>query len=194
MITPPQFITVISGLPRSGTSLVMQMLAAGGMPVLVDGVRAVDLDNPAGYFEFEPVMRTRTDSSWVRLAAGKAVKVVYLLLPHLPADNSYRVIFVRRDLSEVIASQQLMLERRGERGAPLDAGEMASVFQRQLEKTQAWLAGQPSFSILFLDYRDLIAHPLPQAEKIRDFLGLDLQVDAMSKAVKPELYRQRSSQ
>ncbi len=192
MTISPQFITVVSGLPRSGTSLVMQMLAAGGMSVLADDLRPSDLDNPAGYFEFDPVKRTRTDATWVRSAVGKAVKVIYLLLPDLPRDYPYRVIFMRRNLDEVIASQRSMLERRGESGAGLNATEMARVFERQLEKTEEWLDEQPSFSVLFLNYRDVVDDPMSHAEKIRDFLNFDLMLEAMCAEVKPHLYRQRS--
>ena len=190
-MTPPPFITVVSGLPRSGTSLVMQMLAAGGMPVLGDGVRASDDDNPAGYFEFEPVKRTRSDASWVPSAAGKAVKVIYLLLMDLPLAFSYRVILMRRDLDEVVSSQQTMLQRHGELGAGLDAPAMARVFQRQLENVEAWLAAQAAFSVMFLNYRDVVSEPRIQAESIREFLGVDLDTIAMSAAVNPKLYRHR---
>jgi hypothetical protein len=186
------FITVVSGLPRSGTSLVMQMLAAGGMAVLADGVRASDDDNPAGYFEFEPVKRTRSDCSWVPSAAGKAVKVIYLLLMDLPLTFSYRVIFMRRGLDEVVSSQQSMLQRRGEPGAGLDAAAMSRVFQQQLEKVEAWLSEQPSFSVMFLNYRDVVSEPQIQAESIREFLGVDLDTSAMSAAVNPKLYRHRA--
>lgn len=187
----PSFITVVSGLPRSGTSLVMQMLAAGGMSTLTDDIRTPDHDNPAGYFEFEPVKRTRGDASWVPAAVGKAVKVIYLLLADLPPDFSYRIIFVRRNLDEVIRSQQAMLQRRGEPGAGLDAAEMASVFSRQLEKTEAWLSRQSSISVMFLDYSSVVSDPLPHAIRIRDFLGIDLDTNAMSATVNPKLYRQR---
>jgi hypothetical protein len=190
-MTPQPFITVVSGLPRSGTSLVMQMLAAGGMPVLADGVRASDDDNPAGYFEFEPVKRTRSDDSWVSAAVGKAVKVIYLLLADLPPAFSYRVIFMRRDLNEVVRSQQTMLQRRGEQGAGLDTADMMRLFERQLEKTEAWLARQPTFCVMFLDYRDVVTDPLAHAKRLQEFLGVDLDIWAMSSAVNPKLYRQR---
>jgi hypothetical protein len=192
-MSSPSFITVVSGLPRSGTSLVMQMLSAGGMSVLADDIRAADDDNPAGYFEFEPVKRTRSDASWVPAAAGKAVKVIYLLLPDLPLEFSYRVIFVRRNLDEVVRSQQAMLQRRGEAGAGLDAAEMARVFARQLEKTEAWLSRQSSISVMFLDYSSVVSDPQPHAERIRDFLGVDLDTSAMSAAVNPKLYRHRQA-
>jgi len=192
MIRPP-FISVVSGLPRSGTSLIMQMLAAGGMPLLTDRIRQPDEDNPAGYYEFEPVKRTRNDGSWVPLATGKAVKVIYLLLMDLPLEYSYRVIFMRRNLDEVIRSQQTMLQRRGERGAALPPAEMKRIFQNQLEKIEAWLGKQPSFSVMFLDYGDVMNGPLAYAKKIRTFLEQELDVNAMAAVVRPELYRQRSN-
>lgn len=187
----PSFITVVSGLPRSGTSLVMQMLAAGGMQVLTDGVRQSDEDNPAGYYEFEPIKRTRQDASWVPLATGKAVKVIYLLLMDLPIDYSYRVIFMRRNLEEVIRSQQTMLERRGEHGAAISPSELKRVFHQQVEKVEAWLRNQTSFSTIFLDYGDVVNEPVAYAKKIREFLGQDLDVNAMAAVVRPELYRHR---
>lgn len=187
----PSFITVVSGLPRSGTSLVMQMLAAGGMQVLTDGVRQSDEDNPAGYYEFEPIKRTRQDASWVPLATGKAVKVIYLLLMDLPIDYSYRVIFMRRNLEEVIRSQQTMLERRGEHGAAISPSELKRVFHQQVEKVEAWLRNQTSFSTIFLDYGDVVNEPVAYAKKIREFLSQDLDVNAMAAVVRPELYRHR---
>jgi hypothetical protein len=142
----------------------MQMLAAGDMPVLADDVLASDDDNPAGYFEYEPVKRTPSDASWVVAAAGKAVKVIYVLLADLPPSFSYRVLFMRRDLDEVIRSQQTMLQRRGETGAGRDAAEMKRIFARQLEKTEAWLARQPLLSVMFLDYRGVVTEPLAKCK------------------------------
>jgi Sulfotransferase family len=185
------FVTVVSGLPRSGTSMMMQMLAAGGLPVLTDQVRASDQDNLKGYLEFEPVKAVKRDASWVAEAIGKAVKVVYMLLPDLPAPYQYRVIFMRRDLVEVVGSQQAMLARRGELGARASNTEMAAVFARQLEKTDRWLASQSNFRLLNVGYRDVIDDPQNHSRRISDFLGLPLDVDAMAAAVEPSLYRQR---
>ena len=97
-------ITIVSGLPRSGTSLMMQMLEAGGMPVLTDGIRDADEDNPRGYYELEAVKRTKDDPAWLHGAPGKVVKMIYLLLYDLPTTYNYRIIFMRRPLSEVVAS------------------------------------------------------------------------------------------
>ena len=127
------FLTIVSGLPRSGTSLMMKMLEAGGLPVLVDNVREADVDNPRGYYEFEPVKALKSDASWVAPALGKAVKMVYLLLMDLPSDQDYRVVFMRRNLDEVLASQKAMLDRMG-KPAPLDDARMAQLFRDQLAK------------------------------------------------------------
>jgi Sulfotransferase family len=187
------FVTVVSGLPRSGTSMIMQMLAAGGLAVLTDHVRASDEDNLNGYLEFEPVKSTKRDASWLVEAVGKSVKVVYLLLKDLPATCQYRVIFLRRDLSEVVQSQQTMLARRGEPGAQASSQEMVDIFSRQLEKTNQWLAEQPNFRLLDVNYRDVIADPQNQARRICEFLEIPLDVAAMAAAVDPSLYRQRTS-
>lgn len=186
------FVTIVSGLPRSGTSMMMQMLAAGGLPVLTDQVRASDEDNLRGYLEFEPVKAVKRDASWVADAVGKAVKVVYLLLKDLPAAHEYRVLFMRRDLAEIVGSQQAMLARRGEPGAPVPNREMAAVFARQLKKTDQWLAAQSNFRLLDVGYRDVITDPQNQSRRVSEFLELPLDVVAMTAAVDPSLYRQRT--
>ena len=142
---PGNFVTIVSGLPRSGTSLLMQMLAAGGMQVITDGQRAADQHNPRGYFELEAVKHTRTDHSWLTRAEGKAVKVVHLLLPHLPSDREYRVIFMQRDLSEIIASQRAMLQQQGRPAAKLPDSKLAEIFGNQLSQVRQWLSQIPQF-------------------------------------------------
>ena len=116
-----QEIIVVSGLPRSGTSLMMQMLAAGGVEVVTDHVRTADTDNPRGYYEFELVKKIKQDASWLPEARGKAVKMVSQLLYDLPAGEKYRIIFLERDLDEVLVSQEKMLERLGRTAAPREA-------------------------------------------------------------------------
>jgi hypothetical protein len=185
------FVTVVSGLPRSGTSMMMQMLAAGGMPVLTDQIRASDEDNLRGYLEFEPVKASQRDASWVADATGKAVKVVYMLLRHLPAEHEYRVIFMRRDLGEVVGSQQAMLVRRGEQGAAVPHHQMAAIFARQLEQTDRWLESQPHILVLDVHHQDVIHEPEREARRVCEFLDLPLDVAAMALAVEPSLYRQR---
>ena len=183
------FVTIVSGLPRSGTSLMMQMLAAGGMPVLTDGVRAADEDNPRGYLEFEAVKRTRQDSSWLNSARGKAVKMVYLLLRDLPPTEDYRVILMHRDLTEVLASQRAMLLRLGNPGADLSDAQMASLFRAQLQSTTAWLQADPRFRLLETHYQDCLRNPARAAAQVNEFLGGHLDETAMAAAVDPALYR-----
>jgi hypothetical protein len=184
-------ITVVSGLPRSGTSLMMQMLAAGGMPVLADGLRAADEDNPRGYFELDAVKRTRTDAEWVPLAVGKAVKVVHLLLRDLPQEFRYRVILMRRDLGEVLASQRAMLARLGRPGAQLSDDRLAAIYTAQLEDVRGWLRTQPEFRVLEVEYTACLEHADETVGRLCEFLELPLDCRAMAGAVDRSLYRQR---
>ena len=184
-------MVVVAGLPRSGTSLVLRMLEAGGLPVLTDRLRQPDADNPRGYYEFEPVKRTAKDSSWVTLARGKAVKVVYRLLYELPASDSYRVLFLRRRMSEVYASQETMLTRGGKPREPMTEDRFVQVFTEELRRVQDWLGRQPNFAVLEVDYNRLIAEPRPAAEAIDRFLDGGLDLAAMERVVEPGLYRHR---
>ena len=187
----PSLVTVVAGLPRSGTSMMMQMLSAGGLPVLGDNVRQADEDNTRGYYEFEPVKKTKQDASWVADASGKVVKMVYALLVDLPADYEYRVVFMNRDLDEVLASQAKMLQRRGEPGASISTDRLRTVFAAQLAKVQTWLTDQPQFEVLPVDYRDVINDPESQAGRIGEFLGGGLDLALMAAAVDRSLYRQK---
>jgi len=192
MNTPsPSFVTVVAGLPRSGTSMMMQMLAAGGMPVLGDNIRQADEDNLRGYYEFEPVKRTKDDASWLADARGHVVKMVYALLVDLPADYEYRVVFMHRNLDEVLASQAKMLERRSEKGASISTDRLRSVFSEQLEKVRTWLEDQPHFDVMQIDYGDAINDPECQVRRISDFLGGGLNLALMAAAVDRSLYRQK---
>ena len=186
------FITIVSGLPRSGTSLMMQMLAAGGIPPLTDHLRAADESNPRGYFEFDAVKRLRSDHSWLDLARGHAVKIIHLLLRELPTDRGlqYRVIFMRRPLGEVLASQRAMLERQGKPAA--DDALLAKVFGSQLEQVEQWLATAPGFSVLQVEHHALFESAQSTAERVSEFLGGQLDVAAMLGVIEPALYRQRA--
>lgn len=185
-------VTIVSGLPRSGTSLMMQMLQAGGMQLLTDGQRPPDEHNPRGYFEHEGVKHSRNDLTWLEQSGGKVVKVIHLLLLHLPPDRNYRVIFMVRDVEEVIVSQRVMLKQQG-RAAALSDVTLAGIFAKQLATVRLWLAERPNFSVLYLNHGDVISHPLATAEQINLFLGGNLLVHHMAAAVNPELYRQRKS-
>ncbi len=187
-------VIVVSGVPRSGTSMVMKMLEAGGVEIFADGVRQADEDNPRGYFELERVksLQKQTDKSWLREARGKAIKVISQLLDQLPGDNRYQVLFIDRNLHEVIASQNKMLEHRGEKVDPASDEHLRLLFEQHLKKTRSWLASQKNFTVLELEYSAIVADPGSHAERIRQFLHLDLDVSRMTGAVEQALYRNRS--
>lgn len=188
----PDTITIVSGLPRSGTSMMMKMLEAGGIAPLTDKIRTADSDNPKGYYEFERVKQMdKGDTAWLADAQGKSVKVISALLKHLPADYQYRVIFMRRDMPEILASQQKMLERRGEGEATIDDQKMTELFEKHLSSVDQWLNAQANISILDLHYSDIVADPLPFMEEINVFLGGKLDTEKMLEVVDPTLYRNR---
>ena len=187
-------IIVVSGLPRSGTSMMMAMLEAGGVEILTDLVREADEDNPRGYFEFEPVKQLAKDRSkaWLEDAPGKAVKIISELLKELPSGVSFRLIFMNRKLEELIASQNKMLVRRGEPPAAGDDEKMLLLFERHLEKVKQWIDRQSHFEVLLVDYKKVLEDPDGQAEQIRAFLQRDLDVTKMAHVVDRQLYRNRS--
>lgn len=185
------YVTIVSGLPRSGTSMMMRMLEVGGMPVLVDNIRVADDDNPRGYYEFEPVKQTKRDASWVQQAPGKAVKLVYRLLYDLPADYQYRVLFMRRNLNEVLASQRKMLARDG-RGDDVDDGEMAALFRAELAKFDAWVKKQPNFTLIDVQYNELLSEPEPVINRVAEFLDGSVDRESMAQVVDKSLYRNRT--
>jgi len=185
------FVTVVSGLPRSGTSMMMRMLAAGGMPILADDARPADDDNPLGYFEYGPVKRTARDTGWVSEAQGKAVKVIYALVRELPSEHAYRIIVMHRDAREVVASQMAMLQRSSQRGADLSEKRLAAVFTRELARAEEWLREQPHFTGTTIEFRACIERPVDTAVKVNDFLDGGLDTGAMARAVDESLYRQR---
>jgi len=186
------YVTIVSGLPRSGTSMMMKMLETGGLPVIIDNIRKADDDNPNGYYEFEAVKQTREDAGWLTTAAGKVVKMVYRLLYDLPSSHSYRVVFMRRDLNEVLASQQVMLERNG-KDLGISDEQMAAMFRSQLRQFEQWIKTQPNFQILEVSYNELLADPLPQIDRINTFLDGTLDAAAMAEVVNPSLYRNRKA-
>jgi hypothetical protein len=189
------FVTVVSGLPRSGTSLMMRMLEAGGLPPLTDGLRAADEDNPRGYYEFERVKQlSKGDRAWMDEARGRAVKVISALLEHLPAGHEYRVLFMRRRMEEVLASQRRMLIRRGERADAASDAAMAALFDKHVQRITAWLGSRADIRSLDVDYAALLADPAAGAERVAAFLGGGLDTARMAAAVDPSLYRQRAAE
>lgn len=185
-------ITIVSGLPRSGTSLMMRMLEAGGILPLTDHERVADEDNPGGYYEFERVKQLeKGDTAWLEKMSGKAVKVISMLLRSLPADYHYKVVFMERELAEVLASQRKMLEHRDEEVDDLLDAKMFEIFTKHLAETKAWLAQQSNFDVLYINYGDLLIDPTPQVAQLATFFDDALDTTAMAQVIDPALYRNR---
>jgi hypothetical protein len=186
-------ITVVSGLPRSGTSLMMKMLEAGGMELLIDNIRQPDQDNPKGYYEFEHVKQlNKGDFEWLADAQGKVVKIIATLLPYLPDTYEYRILFLRRKMSEILASQRKMLIRRGADSDKISDEQMSQVFEKHLQNVEEWISKQANITYLDVDYNKLIETPFPFIDQVNKFISLELNLAQMVKIIDPNLYRQRS--
>jgi hypothetical protein len=187
-------VIIISGLPRSGTSMLMQMVAAGGVPVLTDGVRQADEDNPRGYFEFQPVKNLHRDAEWLNTAKGQAVKVVAPLLPQLPAGFQYRIIFINRNLYQILSSQAQMLRRHQQtvEDTPERRARLKEEYSKLLVRVTTLLTGRSDVQVLFLDREDVLLHPSSAARRINRFLGGRLNEQSMAEAVVPSLDRQKA--
>ena len=185
-------ITIVSGLPRSGTSLMMQMLAAGGMPILSDGERPADVDNPRGYLEWERIKQLPKDPACIAEAEGKAVKVISLLLLSLPEGHEYRVIFMQRPLPEVLASQDVMLRNRGTAKAGVDSSIIAAAFEKNLRAVNAWLDSKAYVKTLRVPYHEVLRDAETIARKLSEFLNTELNLEAMTRQVDATLYRNRT--
>jgi hypothetical protein len=190
-MAPRHYSTIVSGLPRSGTSMMMRMLDAGGIPALTDHLRAADPSNPNGYYEYEPIKRTKEDPSWLPAAIGMAVKMVHVLLLDLPLTYAYRVVFMQRDIAEVIESQNRMLERLGKNSSDLPANRLGSIYQSQTDDVLRYLRRHTDrFSLLEVNYNAMIQDPLPQIERLSQYLD-GLNTAAMAAVVDRNLYRTR---
>ena len=185
-------IVVVSGLPRSGTSMMMKMLEAGGIPPLTDKIRTADDDNPKGYYEFERVKKLKEgDTAWLDEAHGKAVKVITALLTYLPDTYNYNVVFMERALPEVLASQRKMLINRGEDPDKVSEEELTELFQKHLSQVMSWIESQSNVRYLGVSYNNLLQDPEPYVGQINQFLGNTLEVKDMAGVVDTKLYRQR---
>jgi len=185
-------IIVVSGLPRSGTSMMMKMLAEGGLGIVTDALRAADDDNPNGYYEFEPVKQmTEGGTAWLDNAHGKVVKVISALLEHLPPQNQYRVVFMERALPEVLASQKKMLAHRNEQPKISDA-EMEAQFRDHLRAVKYWLARQPNLGVLYVDYNRMMASPADDCQRVAGFIDVPVDVEKMLSVPNQALYRNRA--
>ncbi|MAG32233.1 MAG: sulfotransferase family protein [Deltaproteobacteria bacterium] len=204
-LDPRNALTIVSGLPRSGTSMMMQMLAAAGLPIASDGRRAADEDNPRGYYELEAVRRLREDASFVAGRVGQTVKVIAPLLPFLPADYDYRVVFMERDLQEILDSQRAMLSRTGQGDHVMDDEALGPAFSRQLSKVKCWIDQRDNLRTCFVSHRQALAHPTEISAVVVSFLeetgaladelnGAETRCvlrQRMAAVVEPGLHRQR---
>jgi hypothetical protein len=171
--------------------MMMKMLEAGGLEPLTDNIRGADEDNPKGYFEFERVKQIENDKAWLEDARGRVVKLISALLKHLPPSYHYKVIFMRRAMPEILASQRQMLIRRGEPADSVPDDKMAAMFDKHVAQVETWLASQPNIEMIYVSYNEAIDDPRSHALRINDFLGGLLNVDAMTAVADPSLYRQK---
>lgn len=184
-------ITIVSGLPRSGTSMMMKILEAGGLEILTDNKRTADDDNPKGYFEYEKVKDLEKDQSWLNDAVGKVIKIISFLLKDMSPVHHYKIIFMQRTMNEILASQKQMLIRRGQPTDTISDEKMAKTFFAHLNKIKDWLAQQSNMDVLFINYNDVLANPKEHIVDITKFLGNGLNQKSMAKVVDKNLYRQR---
>jgi len=186
-------ITVVSGLPRSGTSMMMSALKKGGMPVLVDNIRKADQNNPKGYLEFERVKKLpKGDYDWLAIAQGKAVKIISALLTYLPECYQYKVIFLERDMDEILSSQQRMLERTNKIDEDNKSDEMLrQSYQEHIKKISTWLKDQDWLQTLYVSYNEILRQPDIEFQKIAVFLDQLVDPQLMAQVVDPELYREK---
>ncbi|MEC8630949.1 MAG: sulfotransferase family protein [Pseudomonadota bacterium] len=192
MGTSKNFVTIVSGLPRSGTSMMMRMLEAGGISPVVDGERKANADNPMGYYEFEPVKALKEDSSWVADSTGQAVKVIYKLVYDLPNNVPYRIVFMQRDIEEVLSSQEKMMRRDGLDPDTIGRDLLYNLFQTDVMDFRRWAEVQGNIQIMYADYRRMVDEPEEMSRHIAEFLGQDLDIPAMASVVDPDLYRNRA--
>lgn len=185
-------IVVVSGLPRSGTSMMMKMLAEGGLPVVTDQLRGADEDNPNGYFELESVKQMSAgEVAWLPEAGGKVVKVISALLEYLPTVHTYKIIFMERELPEILASQRKMLERRNEL-LPVDDVEIEQQFRKHLSVVKPWLVRQPNMDVMYVSYNALMSDPEPICRRVVEFIHAPLDLSRMLAVPTARLYRNRA--
>ncbi len=184
-------ITVVSGLPRSGTSMLMKMLESGGIEPLTDKIRTADSDNPKGYYEFERVKKLPEDTVWLEDARGKVVKVLAELIKELPNDYSYRVIFIQRNIGEMIESQKKMLIRRGEDTDKISDDELKILLEKYLRIIKHYVDNQSNMKVLYVNFNEIMQDPVESVKEINRFCGGTLDEEKMISIVDKDLYRNR---
>lgn len=172
--------------------MMMKMLETGGLRILTDNIRIADDDNLQGYYEFERVKQLRDgDIDWLKDAGGSVIKVISALLEHLPSGYYYKIVFMEREMMEILSSQRKMLERRGKPGNPAEDGKFVELYRKHLDKIKNWLAHQTNMDVLYIPYNEMVKHPAEYAEKVAEFLGISLDVKAMGEVPQDQFYRQR---
>lgn len=184
-------ITIVSGLPRSGTSMMMKILEVGGMETITDGIRKANEDNPHGYYEYEMVKRIKVDTTWVRKTRGKVFKMISQLLFELPSNEKYKIIFMQRRMNEILASQRKMLVHMGNSDDSVSDEKMGKFLNKHLSKIMKWMADRKYISVLYIDYNDLIINPNEQIKKLSLFLNDKVNVERAVKVIDKSLYRNR---
>lgn len=192
--TATEFVTVVSGLPRSGTSMMMRMLETGGLPVMTDHLRVPDESNPKGYYELERVKQLKEgNGGWISEGKGKVVKIISSLLQHLPPEQQYRIVFMKRNMDEILASQREMLLRRGEPTDRIPDRDLADLYQNHLTRVTEWLAQQPNIKVIYPHYNQILENPREPIAQLCQFLQpFTLDPEKMLSVVESSLYRQRA--
>jgi hypothetical protein len=190
----PGFVTVVSGLPRSGTSMMMRMLEAGGLQPMTDQLRVPDESNPKGYYELEKVKQMKEgDTGWMSEGRGKVIKIISALLEYLPPEHQYRIVFMQRNMGEILASQREMLLRRGEPTDRIGDDDLSVLYQSHLTRVSEWLAGQPNMKVIYLHYNQIMESPQAPIAQLCQFLQpCSLDPNRMLTVVESSLYRQRA--
>lgn len=173
--------------------MMMQMLKAGGVEIETDNIRKSDINNPMGYYELEKVKKMREDSSWLETSQGKTIKIISSLLVHLPNSLAYQVVFMRRALSEVIASQKAMISKLGNEDPNIDEALLIQKYELHIKNIKKWLDLQKNMDVLYVNYKDVVTDPVEHSKQIDHFIHIDLNIDAMANAVTKKLYRQQQS-
>ncbi len=184
-------ITIVSGLPRSGTSMMMKILEAGGVEIVTDNIRQANEDNPHGYYEYEKVKEVKEDASWLKETRGKAFKMISQLLYDLPSNESYKVIFMKRNMGQILASQKKMLERRGNDKNEISDERMGEFFHKHLSKIMEWMDERKYMDVLYINYNDILENPGGQIKILNRFLNNRLNAENAVNAIDKSLYRNR---
>ncbi len=184
-------ITIVSGLPRSGTSMMMKILEVGGMEIVTDNIRKADEDNLHGYYEYEKVKKMQEDTSWLKETRGKAFKMISQLLYELPANENYKVIFMKRNMNEILASQKKMLENRGNNKDEISDEKMGEFFNKHLSKIMEWMGERKCMDVLYINYNDILENPDEQIKILNRFLNDKLNIEKAVNAIDKSLYRNR---